>query len=79
MEHIEVLSFVLNAILVVVVGLMSRESIPRIRKILDILDNGGYKNCPHFIDQQKEGRRWYDENNLLWGMGAGEMKGGEEL
>ena len=58
------LNFVLNAFVVVLLLLFSKESLRRIRKILNILDNGGYRDCPHYADQRQQGRRWYDENHL---------------
>lgn len=42
------LNFVLNSIIVIVFLLFSKTSLEKIRNILDILNNGGYKNCPFY-------------------------------
>lgn len=60
MERIELLSFAINAVILIVLIGLSRESLGRIRNIIDILSNGAYKNCPFFTSQMKGGRRMYD-------------------
>jgi hypothetical protein len=69
-------SLVLNCIILLSVMLLNKEGLERIRKILELLSNGGYRDCPHYSDQRKVGRRWYDQNNLT---AKNKEKGGGEL
>lgn len=57
-------SFILNCIILTLLMLFSKKTLERIRKIIDILTNGGFKDCPHYFGQRSVGRRWYDCNNL---------------
>lgn len=70
-EMVQLFSFILNAIIVVVLLLFSRENLTRVRNILKIIDNGAYHDCPLYKLAQKEGgRRWYDAHH---------KEGGEDL
>ena len=72
MESVSFLNFVINAVIIVVLLLFSRENLARVRNILDILNNGSYHNCPFYRGAKpiEGGRRWYD-NQV--------EKGGENL
>lgn len=48
MEFIEYFSFVLNAVIIITLMLFSRTNLSRVRRILDILSNGGYHDCPFY-------------------------------
>lgn len=63
------IQFVLVALITIIVIFANKEALSRIQNILDILNNGAYKNCPFYKDRQIDGRRWYDKNT----------KGGENL
>lgn len=62
MESIEFLNFVANAVLIVVLLLFSRQSLKKIRKIIDVLTNGELIDHLPYADQRKTGRRWYDSS-----------------
>ena len=72
------LNIVLNSVTIIVLLAFSRRSLERIRKIIDLLNNGGFRDCPYYADQREEGRRWYDCNKMdEWK--ESHMKGGENL
>lgn len=72
-------SFVLNAVIVIAVIALNRESLTRIRNIIDILTNGGYANCPFYRESMlKGGRRWYDKH-IHASDTESKQKGGENL
>jgi hypothetical protein len=55
-------NFVISAVMFIVVLFANKVEIHRIRKILDILDNGGWRSCPYYHQAaMKGGRRKYDE------------------
>ena len=57
----ELFSFVLNAVILIFIMLFARVDLKRLKRLLDILDNGGWRNCPKLIDYaQKGGKRDYD-------------------
>lgn len=78
LNTVEFLNFVVNAVIIISLLLLNRESLKRVRKVLDILTNGGYRDCPFFVDQRPVGRRRYDENRLQEQLESKE-KGGEFL
>jgi hypothetical protein len=61
---VALLNFCLNAFVLIVLLLFSKQTLRKIKNVLSILDNGGYRECPHYADQRERGRRWYDENHL---------------
>jgi len=73
MDYLSVISygsFVLNAIIFVVVLLLNKEALLRLRNVLDILTNGAYRNCPYF-DMHFQ--------NVLKDRAELKKKGGEDL
>lgn len=79
LRAISFLSFVLNAIIVIVLVALSKESLTRIRNIIDILTNGGYANCPFYRESMlKGGRRWYDKD-IHASKTESKQKGGETV
>ena len=78
MDSVLFLNVVLNSLVVIVLLAFSRRSLERIRRILDLLNNGGFRDCPYYADQRDEGRRWYDSNKIKeWE--EIHKKGGEDL
>jgi len=68
-------SLVINSAVIIVLLLFSKESLRRLKNVLDILNNGAYTSCPFFTEKMKNGRRWYDEVDNAENTG----KGGEDL
>lgn len=64
MDVVAVLNFVLNALITIALVAFANRDLKGLRNILDILNNGGFRNCPFYVDQKERGRRWYDLNNL---------------
>jgi hypothetical protein len=58
------LSIVLNAVILIFVMFLSKKSLERIRKIIDILSNESSRNVPQYFEQRSMGRRKYDLNHL---------------
>ena len=62
MNYTVFFNFALNALIVIVLLLFSRESLRKLRNIVNILSNGAYSDCPFYKDQVENGRRWYDKS-----------------
>ena len=67
-------NFALNAVIILVLLLFSRESLRKLKNIVTILSNGAYSDCPFYKDQLENGRRWYDKS-----LAENNDKGGENL
>lgn len=65
MENVDFFNLVINAVTVLAVLLFNKEGLSRIQKIRRLLENGGWRDCPRFIDQREDGKRWYDKKNLI--------------
>jgi hypothetical protein len=75
-DSIEFLNVVLNSIVVIVLLAFSRTNIQRVRRMLDILDNGGWRHCPLYKESvDSPHRRWYDCTS---GNPKNTQKGGEK-
>ena len=55
-------NFALNSLIIIVLLLFSRESLRKLKNIVNILSNGAYSDCPFYKDQVENGRRWYDKS-----------------
>ena len=54
-------NFVISAVIFVFVLFANKTEIGRLRKLLEILDNGGWRNCPYYKQSAvRGGRRRYD-------------------
>lgn len=62
------LNFCLNALITIVLLAFSRRSLERIRKLMDLLSNGGFRDCPFY--------RTHDSHREDL---PSTMKGGEEV
>ena len=69
-----IFNLALNALIVIVLLLFSRQSLQRLRNIVNILSNGAYHDCPFYKESMQDGRRWYDKN-----LSENNNKGGESL
>lgn len=49
------LNFCLNGIILILIMLLSRRSLERIRRIMNLLEHGGYKECPHYFERSLKG------------------------
>ena len=70
-QVIGLFTFVINAIILIVVLLLNKEELLRIRKLIDILTNGGYRDCPLYKEKTLQGLRKSLQEN--------DKKGGETL
>jgi len=56
-------SFVLEAAIVIILLVSSKETQRKVKNIMDILNNGAYTSCPFYDKICREGgSRWYDNN-----------------
>lgn len=54
-------NFVLNSVIFIALLAISRIGMSRIKRMLDILDNGGWRHCPLYRESaDSPHRRWYD-------------------
>lgn len=49
-----------NFVGILLVMFLSKKGLTRLKKILDILTTGSYKDCPYYLVKRKGGQRWYD-------------------
>ena len=73
------ISMALNAIILIFLLSFSKESLRKIRHVLDILEHGSFKNCPYCIEKRKNGRRWYDNSSDEEILSKIHSKGGQKL
>ena len=79
LEDMSFLNVIINAMTIIAVLLFNREGLKRLYKIRGLLENGGWRDCPKFIDQREEGRRWYDKDHLIENEIIPITKGGEKV
>lgn len=54
-------NFVISAVIFIFVLFANKVEITRLRKLLEILDNGGWRNCPYYQQSAvRGGRRKFD-------------------
>jgi hypothetical protein len=58
LTNVSVLTFALNALIFIVVLFANKEALSRLRKLLKILDNGSFHDCPYYKHKLGE----YEEN-----------------
>ena len=58
------LNFAINAIILIFVVFANKEALARLRRLINLFDNGGFRDCPYYELELRKARRKFTRKGV---------------